>query len=451
MGVMKIAIVWNHPSRLLDCSFRFEQYVAGCRALGHEPVIVTTRASAADGGFDAPITTVEDAGGFSDPDFWRRLGADVALVVTWLRMPEVLRSIRAAGTRVAAISDSDGQMSLIVHPRIGLERLLAYRSGGIDTARRFKYWLTSQLRGRLRGSDEDRTVLESVRCSDVVTFCYRGAVELFRRLLAHYGEEGLLERVRIVPFTIGASYLVCPVPETKDERLVAMGRWTDPQKNAPLLAATLARFLERRPKAEVVVLGGGGEPFFRHLGERYPTFHYRGEARQEEVARHLASSRILLGTSRWESGPMAATEALALGATVVGNPIPSYTSYTDEGRFGRVSRRTSPRSLARALEDEMAAWDRGERDGRAIPRIGGRGSCRRSSAGRSWSLFSPRWRHNSKRRTQPSSSCPGCIDRRPNRNRRSRRRPTAERSGRGTASRCPGRSSPRLGAFRSGH
>lgn len=363
---MKIAIVWNHPSRLLDCSSRFEQYVAGCRALGHEPVIVTTRASAADGGFEAPIATVEDAGGFADPDFWHRLGAAAAIVVTWLRMPEVLRSIRAAGTRVVAISDSDGQMSLIVHPRIGLERLLAYRAGWFDTARRCKYYLTSQLRGRLHGSDEDRTVLQSVRQSDVVTFCYHGAVELFRRLLAYYGEEDLLERVRTVPFTIGASYLACPVPETKDERVVAMGRWADPQKNAPLLAAALAHFLDRRPSAEVVVLGSGGEPFFQQLGERHPTFHYRGEAHQEEVARHLASSRILLGTSRWESGPMAVTEALALGATVVGNPIPSYVSYTDGGRFGRVSRRTSPRSLARALEEEMTAWDRGQRDGRAI-------------------------------------------------------------------------------------
>lgn len=378
---MKIAIVWNYPSRLLDCSFRFEQYLAGFRALGHEPVMVTTRASAMGGGFDAPLVTVEDEAGLLDTGFWRRLDAGAALIATWLRMPEVLEALRAAGTRVVAISDSDGQMGLIVHPRAGFERLMAYREGFFDTARRLKFFLDCQLRRR-RGTDEDRTALRSVRSSDVVSICHREGERHLRRFLAYYGEEELGERIVVVPFTIGASYLVCPVPEVKDDRVVAVGRWDDPQKNAPLLAAALERFARRRPRTEVLLLGAGGEPHFRRLTERFPQVRYPGTCRQEELARTLSQSRVFLGTSRWESGPMAVTEALALGATIVGNPIPSYTSYTEEGRFGTVARRSTPRSVARALERELQIWDEGGREGRAIaahwrPRLAPEELCRR--------------------------------------------------------------------------
>ncbi len=378
---MKIAIVWSYPSRLLDCSFRFEQYLAGFRALGHEVVMVTTRASAEGSGFDAPILSVDDEAGFLDVSFWRGLAADAVLVATWLRMPDVLAAVRAAGTRVVAISDSDGQMGLIVHPVAGLERLMAYRDGWLDTARRLKFFLSCQLRRR-RGTEEDLTALESIRSCDVVSICHAEGERHLRRFLAYYGEEALGERLVVVPFTIGASYLVCPLPETKDDRVVAVGRWDDPQKNAPLLAAALARFAARRPQTEVLLLGDGGEPFFKPLAKRYPSIAYPGSCRQEELARTLAGSRVFLGTSRWESGPMAVTEALALGVTIVGNPIPSYISYTEDGRFGTVAERSTPGAVARALERELEIWDRGGRDGRAIaehwrPRLAPEELCRR--------------------------------------------------------------------------
>jgi len=81
---------------------------------------------------------------------------------------------------------------------------------------------------------------------------------------------------------------------------------------------------------------------------------------------------------------MAVTETLALRATIVGNPIPSYTSYTEDGRFG-----TSPSGRRRA--PSSAPWSgsfkSGTRedatDGRS-PRIGVRASRPRSSAGVCW-------------------------------------------------------------------
>jgi hypothetical protein len=288
---MKVAIVWNYPSRLLDCSFRFEQYLAGLRTLGHEPVVVCTESSAEGGGFDAPVVTAASPAAFEDADFWRRVGAEAAIVVTWLRMPEVLRAIRDAGTRVVAISDSDGLMGMIAFPRAGFERLMVYRDGVADTLKRLKYFAARQLLDRRRGTAEDRTAIESVRASDVVTICHQVGIERFRRFLARYGAEDLAGRLRRVPFTIGASFLACPLPDAKDDRVVTVGRWDDPQKNTPLLARAVDGFLEQRPQTEVVVFGAGGERWLKPLEKRHASFSYRGVQHQEIVAR----------TARWSS------------------------------------------------------------------------------------------------------------------------------------------------------
>lgn len=376
-AAMKIAIVWNHESRLLDCSFRFEQYIAGFRALGHQPVLVCTAESAA--GFDAPLHLADDRSAFRRPEFWREVAAGVAVVVTWHRMSAVLEAMRGAGTRVIAIADSDGRVGVRVFPRFACERILVYGDGWIDRARRFKYWLgrfVSELRTR---SEEDDEAIRSTRASDVLALGHAEGARLFRRFLAHHGEEDLAARLVEVPFTIGASFFSCPIPETKDDLVVAVGRWDDPQKNAPLLARALALFAAERPRTAVTIFGAGGERVFAPLAGKVD---YRGVARQEVVAETLSRSRSIVFSSRWEGCPHAATEALALGATLVGTPIPSLVSWTEDGRFGTVARRPRPRDLARALALEMVAWDAGRRDGATIaehwrPRLVPEGVCRR--------------------------------------------------------------------------
>ena len=374
---MRIAIVWNHESRLLDGSFRFEQYLAGFRALGHEPFLVCTRSSAA--GVEGPGRLADDADELRASGFWREVAADVAVIVTWHRMSRVLEAMAEAGTRVVALADSDGRVGFRLFPRFTLERILAYGDGGLDRARRLKYWLgrwLSDLRGR---SEEDEEALRSTRASDVLALGHAEGIRHFRRFLAHHGEGALGSRLVEVPLAIGASFLACPIPATKDDLVVAVGRWHDPQKNAPLLARALELFLADRPRTSVEIFGAGGEDVFAPLAGKVD---YRGVARQEVVAETLSRARSIVFSSRWEGSPHAATEALALGATLVGTPIPSLESWTADGRFGRVAGRARPRDLARALVLEHRAWDAGERHGPAIaghwrPRLSPEGVCGR--------------------------------------------------------------------------
>ncbi len=357
---MKIALVWNHRSRLLDCSFRFEQYLSGFSALGHRPVVVCDQASAAD--FGGPLEVAETAGHLEEPGFWQEVAADVAVIVTWHRMAAVLAAMRIAGTKVISIADTDGRLSLRTYPGAALQRLMVYQEDLHGRLRCLKYWLTRYLREAVRGSEEDRENLASTRASDTVIFGHQDAKRNFNRFLARRGERALGGRLAVVPFAIGASFLSCPVLETRDHRIVAIGRWDDPQKHAGLLAAAVSRLLDSGVRTEVVILGHGGEKWFAPLAGRYRAVRVVGVRSQEVVANTLAASRSIVFSSRWEGSPHAALEALALGATLVGPPIPSLTSWSEGGRFGTVSRTRRPASLARALRDEVAAWDAGHRN-----------------------------------------------------------------------------------------
>lgn len=357
---MKVAVVWNHASRLLDCSFRFEQYLAGFRSLAHEPVIVCHEGQ--EIGFPAAAETYP-AAAFDRAETWREIDAEVAVIVTWHRMSRCLDAMRTAGLRVVAISDSDGQIGIRVHSRATFERLWMYHSGLIARARCLKYWLSKYL---AKGAAEDREHLASTRRSDTLVLGSSEGRRNFRRFLEYHGEESLFERVTVVPFAIGASFLACPLPPAKADRIVAIGRWGDPQKHAGLLVAALERFFAERPGTEVVILGAGGEPWFDPLAQRYRQVDYRGVREQAEVARTLATCRSIVFSSRWEGSPHAANEALATGATLIGTPIPSLVSWSQGGRFGRIAARASAGALARAMLDEMADWDAGRRDHQAI-------------------------------------------------------------------------------------
>ncbi|MGH7754272.1 MAG: hypothetical protein ACREN5_15815, partial [Gemmatimonadales bacterium] len=104
-----IALVWNAPVRLVDITTRYEHYVEGLRDLGYDALTVCPAGTEA--GYPYPVHTFTDEREVMDPGFWRSLGCGAVAVITWHRMTNILHAIRAAGIRVLAIADSDGQMS----------------------------------------------------------------------------------------------------------------------------------------------------------------------------------------------------------------------------------------------------------------------------------------------------------------------------------------------------
>jgi glycosyltransferase involved in cell wall biosynthesis len=360
---MKIALVWNGPVGLDRISFRHELYLAGCSALGHHAILVTARELA--GSFAGSTRLLPDRAALERTDTWRTLQADVALAVTWHRMSGMLGAIRAAGTRVVAIADSDGQVGFAAHPRLSWRRIGAYQKSAFDRLRALRYFASRFAASATRRDPEELEFVASTRASDRIVLGSAPAVGRFSRFLRQQGAGELAARLAAVPFAVPELFCTQPLP-AKEDRVVAIGRWSDPQKDAPLLASALHDFFLRRRSTEVVLFGADAERAFGELARDEPRLRLAGVQQPDVVARTLATSRVALLSSRWETGPHVATEALALGATLVSPPMPNPEGMIDGGRFGTLAASRRPGALAGALEKELRAWDRGERDAAAI-------------------------------------------------------------------------------------
>ena len=191
-----------------------------------------------------------------------------------------------------------------------------------------------------------------------------------------------MDRIAVIPYPVDECYLHGEAPAVRERRLVAVGRWDDPQKDAPLLAATIRRVLAADPEVAFDLVGPGGERPFGDLCRRRPRVVYHGAQPPEVVAGLLRRGRSLLLSSRWESGPIVANEALCVGCTLVGPArVPSFEAFCRGGRYGTVSRGGSAQALAAAVLDEMRAWDDGKREAAVIaatwrPRFDPRTVCR---------------------------------------------------------------------------
>ncbi|HSP82089.1 MAG TPA: glycosyltransferase family 4 protein, partial [Myxococcaceae bacterium] len=329
----------------------------GVEQAGHEPLLLCPEA----GAFPPPeYLRVVPRERLGLADFWFAQRVDLALVYTWLdNSTDILRALRAAGVPALSKGDSDGQLGLRVHPLATLRRtVLPHASWGLR-ARAGLYWLRRYARAHRPEEQAILDNLEQARLTLLETEAARGHLQ---RFLEHAGRPELGARVRVLPNPVAPRVLETPVPARKVPRVLAVGRWDDVQKDAPLLSRALERFAAAHPEVEVELIGPGGADCFGPLTRRHRQVRYLGPLPHAQVLTHLAPARTLVFSSRWEGAPIAANEALALGCTVVGPPLPAFRGLAAQGDFGVLARERSPRGLAEALGREMEAWAAGRRE-----------------------------------------------------------------------------------------
>ncbi|HZW34203.1 MAG TPA: glycosyltransferase [Isosphaeraceae bacterium] len=357
---MRIALVWPADNRLVDITVRYERYVRGFEELGHQVVTVCQETAAA--GYQFPIHTTPDRDALCDPELWRRLDLDAAVIINWLRMPELVAAIKSACPRVVAVSDSDGVVGIRAQPLTILRRMVALQTRWGMKARTAKYWVQLVL-GGYRAAE--RPIIESADESDQIVVTSPGARANLAAVFASQGRPELCAKVMVVPYPVDDEFLLGDGATAGDrtDRVVAIGRWDDPQKDAALLAAAIDRVAVLRPETEFVLIGRNGNAEFGKLVKKFPRVRYLGVQPPSIIAQFLRGSRVLVLSSRWESGPIVASEAVCAGCSLVGPSwVPTIPWYCSDGRHGSLFTRRSASALAIALSAELAEWDSGRRN-----------------------------------------------------------------------------------------
>lgn len=354
----RVALVWVPAEPLRSITVRYERYVRGFRRLGWEAITICLPAAA--DGYAEPVVVAPTTAALRDPEFYRSLGCEVGVAITWLGLPDVVRAMKQAIPRVVSVSDSDGRIGARVHPAATLARGVHEQPTWGMRARAVKFWLQQWLFG---GGKFDADVMESTTAADRVTVTSPAAAAYLRRYFGHHRRPDLAGKVAVAPYPVDDDFLTRPVPPVGERvnRVVAIGRWDDPQKDARLLADGVAWAAARSPGTEFVVVGRNGDAVTHHcqrvrdLGVQPP----------EVVAELMRTSRVLLVSSRWESGPIVAFEAVCSGATVVGPAwVPACRWLAPDG--GRCFSRRSASSVGAAVVSELREWDAGHRDPAAV-------------------------------------------------------------------------------------
>ncbi|MGC3968255.1 MAG: glycosyltransferase family 4 protein [Pirellulales bacterium] len=355
---MRIALAWIVPTPLVSITVRYERYVRGLVALGHDVVTVCHRDAAA--GYEFSTITVNDLLAFREAEFWKSLPIDAIVTISWLAYPEIIEAMHASGKRIIAVTDSDGVLGVRVHPVELLRRMTVQHGPMRMKLAGMKFWSQLYARGL---NVNDRSSLRSATASNSIAVTSDGAKQNLEKFFRHHERPELCNRVIVVPYPIDDVFLSdTNVTLPKKKQIVAIGRWDDPQKDPSLLAAAIKRIARQLPDTNIMVVGKGGE---KHVGRKcrgLSNVHCLGRISPDEISACLLQSRILLITSRWESGPIVANEALAVGCSLVGPAwISTLAAYCQGDHYGTLFHRRSAFAVQKAIATEMLAWEDGRR------------------------------------------------------------------------------------------
>ncbi len=280
---------------------------------------------------------------------------------------------------VVSVADSDGQVGVRVFPGATFGRSVWQQSRLIDRLRAAKFWAQRYF---LRPDGYDRPVLESAEGANVIAVGSAHAKGCLGRFFAYHRRPDLAAKLAVIPYPVDECFLGGEVPQGRQRRLVAVGRWDDPQKDAALLAAAVSRVLKCEKRFVFRPRGPGrGEGFRAAVRQASPgkvpgrpTARRGGRAAERQP---FPGDVVALG-----GRAVVVNEALCMGCTLVGpEGVVGLRSFCQGGDFGTTSQGRSPRGLAAAVLEEMKAWDDGRRDPRRIaatwrPRFEPRTVCR---------------------------------------------------------------------------
>lgn len=162
----------------------------------------------------------------------------------------------------------------------------------------------------------------------------------------------------------------------KRRRIACVGRWQDViQKRPWLLVEVIGLLLKQDDTVDFVIMGNTTpelEAWHQSLDETCRRrVRLMGRVNRVELAGEFAESMVFYSPSAFESFGIAAAEALCSGCSVVAGRLVSMSAFEwfVSERSGTLAEEDNAAGHVRALLEELAKWDRGERNAAAISTI----------------------------------------------------------------------------------
>jgi glycosyltransferase involved in cell wall biosynthesis len=307
----------------------------------------------------------------SSPEWWKNRKFTHCFALTSARRAyePMVSAARRAGVKIAIRMDSDGWQG----PRQGFWRFFndCWRLNA-DTGRRLPgiEAFLKTLAFRLFPVISDHVWLRQFEMANAICIESPIAAKRLKGYFRLWHREDLVSRVKIVPGPIPDSFSF-DISVSKQNRVIAVGRWKYRQKNPRLLVHSITDFLRKHPDWSADIVGNGKNDL-DHLLKNIPTLDLRdriilhGRIPRENLASLNGSAKIALCTSFADGFPNALGEAVRSGCSIVGPTHIASMHYFTGKNSGTLFPSLEPGAVVSALATEAESWANGFRDPVAI-------------------------------------------------------------------------------------
>jgi glycosyltransferase involved in cell wall biosynthesis len=288
---------------------------------------------------------------------------------------KIVRAIKEAGIILVTHMDTAGMLGILNGPRefagtlwrVSLGEANSTLAGICRFVLRLAYGSTI---GVIRN---DMGRAQHLKQADLIGAITPIAMERIRKVCRVYGGEALAKRVQLVPHP-NASYMRYDAAIPKERLVVAVGRWDDAKvKGTDLLLQASKIAAERDPELKIEIYGRPNPAMTQwHAGlpnNLQARILIKGVVPNTEITQGLQRAKISLCTSLREGYHTVSAEAHCCGCSAVGPDVPEIPSmkWFAAEPYGRMATRDAA-SMAKAIGQEMAAWDEGHREPNQISR-----------------------------------------------------------------------------------
>ena len=301
-------------------------------------------------------------------DWWRTQQLDGVVFYSWgvARYQKIADAIVSANVRLVHVCDTHGIFSPLSDWKAHVTAAWSHQ------------WYDSQLKKFLRTLAklpyshtlgilrQDLPIARMIDTGDFFLAATPAAAARFRRFIKILRGAQAADKVRMLPLPVHSHFCYAP-SVTKEELVVAVGRWDHPQKRAGLLMHTIRLTAQARPATRFVIFGKVPPPLaVWHAGlpeSIRSRVNLAGVVTSQQLAQVYQRARVMLVSAAYEGCHNASAEAVCCGCSVVAvdTPFMAALAWHASKKSGLLATHASPRALAHSLCDELAAWENGER------------------------------------------------------------------------------------------
>lgn len=305
--------------------------------------------------------------------WWKEQRLDGLVFYTWgnPKYRRMVDAAKATGIKVAQCTDTQGILSPLSDWKAHILSETAHYWHLPSYKKYLRMLLKLPYTHTLRILNRDLPMARAICAGDFFLTSTPSAELRFRRFASRLLGEAAADKIYFVPIPVNFHFRFVD-GDTKENEVIAVGRWDSLQKRTPLLMSTITYALRHNFDVKFRIFGKPTlemEDWRSKLSAAWrDRVYFHGKAPNEELATAYRRARVILVSSAYEGCHNASAEAVCSGATVVAcrSPYLDAVAWHAGRNSGCIAEHASSESLGDALLHELRLWDQGERSPLAI-------------------------------------------------------------------------------------